>query len=562
MRGQFCLIADDVKLGSDVAIYNFVNLYGCEIGDGTKIGSFVEIQKGARIGRNCKVSSHTFICEGVEIEDEVFIGHGVNFINDKYPRATAEGGALQTEADWTLLRTTVRRGASIGTGATILGNIEIGERAIIGAGAVVTRNVPPGATVAGNPARVLERQDTEPEDSGLRIKSSMPFILSPESSGSEFSNPMIPFVDLKAQYQSIKGEVDAAIQRVLDNTSFILGREVEAFEEAFAGYVGARFCVGVSNGTAAVQLAVMACGIGAGDEVIVPANTFFASAEGVSTAGASPVFVDADPISYAIDVAKIEAAITERTRAIMPVHLYGQSADLDPILELAKRHNLFVIEDAAQAHGALYKERRVGSFGHAASFSFYPGKNLGAYGEGGAVMTNDEEVARRLRLLRDHGSERKYHHDIIGYNFRLEGIQGAVLSVKLKHLDGWNDLRREHAVLYDELLHESGLALPREMDYARHIYHLYVVQAAERDALQKSLTAAGVQTGIHYPIPIHLQPAYAFLGHREGDFPEAERQARSVLSLPMFPELTREQIEQVAQAIHAAGRAQKAGTVI
>ncbi len=361
---------------------------------------------------------------------------------------------------------------------------------------------------------------------------------------------MIPFVDLKAQYRSIKAEVDAAIQRVLDNTSFILGREVEAFEAAFAEYVGAKFCVGLSNGTAAVQLAVTACGLAAGDEVIVPANTFFATAEGVSTAGAMPVFVDADPVSYNIDAHKIEAAITDRTRAIMPVHLYGQPADLDPIFELAAKHDLIVIEDAAQAHGSEYKSRRVGALGRAGCFSFYPGKNLGAYGEGGAVVTDDEEVARRLRLLRDHGSERKYHHEIIGYNFRLEGLQGAVLSVKLKYLDGWNALRREHAARYDELLRESGLTLPLEMEYARHVYHLYVVQTDERDALQTSLNEAGVQTGVHYPIPIHLQPAYASLGHKAGDFPEAESQASRVLSLPMFAELTDEQIESVAEVIY------------
>jgi dTDP-4-amino-4,6-dideoxygalactose transaminase len=298
-----------------------------------------------------------------------------------------------------------------------------------------------------------------------------------------------------------------------------------------------------------VQLAVTACGLGAGDEVIVPANTFFATAEGVSTAGATPVFVDCDAVSYNLDPQLIEAAITERTRAIMPVHLYGQAADLDPIFDIAERHNLFVIEDAAQAHGSLYKERRTGALGRAGCFSFYPGKNLGAYGEGGAVVTNDEGVARRVRLLRDHGSEQKYRHEIIGYNFRLEGIQGAVLNVKLGHLDKWNDLRRAHAADYNELLAGSSLTLPREMPYARHIYHLYVVQTEERDALQKRLNEAGVQTGIHYPIPIHLQPAYAFLGHQPGDFPEAERQAQRVLSLPMFPELTTEQIESVTKVI-------------
>jgi dTDP-4-amino-4,6-dideoxygalactose transaminase len=360
---------------------------------------------------------------------------------------------------------------------------------------------------------------------------------------------MIPFVDLRAQYLSIKAEIDEAIARVLDTTAFVLGREVEAFERAFAEYLGAEYCVGLNSGTAAVQLAVMACGLGSGDEVLVPANTFFASAEGVSTAGATPVFVDADAASYTIDPQRIEAAITGRTRAIMPVHLYGQAADLDPIFEIAARHNLVVIEDAAQAHGALYKGKRVGALSLAGCFSFYPGKNLGAYGEGGAVVTNDPEVARRVRLLRDHGSEQKYRHEVVGYNFRLEGIQGAVLNVKLGHLDRWNDLRRAHAARYNELLSESGLTLPREMPYGRHIYHLYVVQTEERDALQQKLNAAGVQTGIHYPVPIHLQPAYASMGHAPGDFPESEQQARRVLSLPMFPELTDEQIEKVAESI-------------
>jgi dTDP-4-amino-4,6-dideoxygalactose transaminase len=360
---------------------------------------------------------------------------------------------------------------------------------------------------------------------------------------------LVPFVDLQAQYRSIKAEVDAGIARVLESAAFILGREVEAFEAAFAEYVGARFCVGVSNGTAAVQLALMACGVGEGSEVIVPANTFFASAEAVSTSNATPVFVDADPVSYNIDVSKIEAAVTDRTRAILPVHLYGQAADLDPVFEIAERHNLIVIEDAAQAHGARYKGRRVGALARAGCFSFYPGKNLGAYGEGGAVVTNDPEVARTLRLLRDHGSERKYRHEIVGYNFRLEGIQGAVLSVKLRHLDEWNALRRSTAARYGELLSGSKLTLPRELPYAEHVYHLYVVQSEARDALQKKLAQAGVQTGIHYPVPIHLQPAYSSLGHEPGDFPEAERQAARVLSLPMFPELTEKQIMHVAETI-------------
>jgi dTDP-4-amino-4,6-dideoxygalactose transaminase len=363
----------------------------------------------------------------------------------------------------------------------------------------------------------------------------------------------VPFVDLQAQYRSIKAEIDAAVQRVLDTSAFILGREVESFERDFAGYVGARECVGVSNGTAALHLALMACGVGAGDEVIVPANTFFATPEAVSAAGATPVFADVDPVTYNLDPAKTEAAVTERTRAVIPVHLYGQPADLDAVDEVAKRHNLTVIEDAAQAHGARYKGRRVGALARAGCFSFYPGKNLGAYGEGGAVTTDDPEVARRVRLLRDHGSTVKYRHEVVGYNLRLEGIQGAVLSVKLKHLDGWNALRRRHAARYRELLgplEEAGaLSLPREAAYAEHVYHLFVVQTSARDSMQRFLSAANVHTGVHYPVPAHLQPAYAALGRREGDFPESERQSRRVLSLPMFAELTERQLAYVAHAV-------------
>ena len=361
---------------------------------------------------------------------------------------------------------------------------------------------------------------------------------------------MIPFVDLQAQYRSIKGEVDDAIGRVLASAAFVMGREVATFEAAFAEYTGARHCVCVSNGTAAIQLALTACGIGAGHEVIVPANTFFATAEAVSNAGATPVFVDVDPVSYTIDPTKIEAAVTPRTRAIIPVHLYGQAADLDPIFAIAARNNLTVIEDAAQAHGSLYKGRRVGALGRAGCFSFYPSKNLGAYGEGGAVTTDDGEVARRVRRLRDHGSARKHTHEVVGHNFRLDELQGAVLAVKLRHLDRWNEMRRTMAALYSRWLPASEkLQLPRELDYAHHVYHLYVAQADERDQLSEALKAAGIETGIHYPVPIHLQPAFASLGYGAGDLPEAERQARRVISLPMFPELTEEQVRRVAEAI-------------
>jgi len=371
----------------------------------------------------------------------------------------------------------------------------------------------------------------------------------PNNPGSADTNPLVPFVDLKAQYQTIKSEIEAAISRVVESGRYILGPEVEKFEKDFAKYVGARFCVGVNSGTAALQLALMATGVGATDEVIVPANTFFATAETVSTAGARPVFVDADSVAYTIDVSKIENAITPRTRAIIPVHLYGQPADLDPIFEIARRHNLSVIEDAAQAHGAEYKGRRVGALGDVGCFSFYPAKNLGAYGDAGAIVTDDDMVARRLRLLRDHGSDRKYYHEIVGYNSRLETLQAAVLAVKLRHLESWTRLRRRHAAQYHELLKTGSLVLPRELEYARHVYHLYVVQSDRRDELQRKLAAAGVQTGIHYPVPIHLQPAYSSLGYRAGDFPETEKQSQHVLSLPMFAELTDEQINLVAEAL-------------
>ncbi|HSV32922.1 MAG TPA: DegT/DnrJ/EryC1/StrS family aminotransferase [Pyrinomonadaceae bacterium] len=372
----------------------------------------------------------------------------------------------------------------------------------------------------------------------------------PNNPGSAATNPLVPFVDLKAQYQTIKSEIEAAISRVVESGRYILGPEVEKFEKDFAKYVGARFCVGVNSGTAALQLALMATGVGATDEVIVPANTFFATAETVSTAGARPVFVDADSVAYTIDVSKIENAITPRTRAIIPVHLYGQPADLDPIFEIARRHNLSVIEDAAQAHGAEYKGRRVGALGDVGCFSFYPAKNLGAYGDAGAIVTDDDMVARRLRLLRDHGSDRKYYHELVGYNFRLETLQAAVLAVKLRHLESWTRLRRRHAAQYHELLKTGSLVLPRELEYARHVYHLYVVQSDRRDELQRKLAAAGVQTGIHYPVPIHLQPAYSSLGYRAGDFPETEKQSQHVLSLPMFAELTDEQINLVAETLN------------
>lgn len=364
----------------------------------------------------------------------------------------------------------------------------------------------------------------------------------------------IPLVDLKAQYLSIKDEIDAAIQRVVDSTSFIMGPDVRAFEEEFARFCGVQHAVGVDSGTAALHLAFLACGIGPGDEVITTPHTFIATIGMLGRVGARPVFVDIDPRTYNIDPARIEAAITERTQAIMPVHLYGQPAEMDPILEIADRHGLKVIEDAAQAHGAEYKGRRAGSMGHVAIFSFYPGKNLGAYGDAGALVTNDGEIAEKARLLRNHGRRDKYEHLLQGFNYRMDTLQAAILGAKLAHLKEWNEARRRHAATYRELLSGLDLVLPYEPEHVRAVYHLFVVRlqgslSQERDALREHLKARGISTGIHYPIPLHLQPAYRHLGYKEGDFPITEECARQVLSLPMYPELTQEQMEEVTRAI-------------
>jgi len=354
---------------------------------------------------------------------------------------------------------------------------------------------------------------------------------------------LIPFLDLKAQYRSIKEEVDAAIADVITNTQFILGPAVEGFERDFAAYCGVDYCVGVNSGTSALHLAMLAAGVGEDDEVITVSHTFVATAAAIMYCGARPVFVDVTPGTYTMDAALIEAAITPRTKAIMPVHLYGQCADMHPIMEIARKHKLVIIEDAAQAHGARYRGKRAGSIGDIAIFSFYPGKNLGAYGEGGAVVTNNRDYVDRMRMLRDHGQSRKYAHDILGYNYRLEGIQGAVLGVKLRHLDDWNRARRAHAAKYRSLLKANLL---EEASYGEPVYHIFPLFSPQRDALQAHLTARGIATGIHYPIPVHLQKAFG----ESGSFPITERAARETLSLPMFAELTEEQIATVAATVN------------
>jgi len=567
---NFQSVAADVKLGDNVKLARFVNLYGCAIGDDTKIGAFVEIQKNSIIGRRCKISSHTFVCEGVTIEDQVFVGHGVAFINDSYPRATNPAGELQTEKDWHVEKTVVKKGASIGSGATILSRVTIGENAIIGAGSVVTKDVPPNTIVAGNPAKRLRTIDQETE-----VSSPAPAI-----------SQAIPFLDLASPHQQLEEELVSVLRAALRKAAFIGGPEVESFEREFAQFCDTQHCVGVSNGTDALRFILIAAGIGRDDLVITVPNTFIATAEAISQAGAELAFVDIDELTYNMDPGQLERYLEDecsfspqgqlthrktgkRVRAVVPVHLYGQMADMDRILELADRYGLIVIEDACQAHGAEYfstkqhRWRKAGSVGVAAAFSFYPGKNLGACGEAGAVTTNDEQLANRIRMLRDHGQAKKYFHDVEGYNGRLDAIQAAFLRVKLRHLEEWNAQRRERAASYDSLLAgKNDVIAPHEPSWSKAVYHLYVIRSEKRDALITHLKNEDIGTGIHYPIPLHLQKAYSSLPYGQGDFPVSERVAAQIVSLPMYPQLTAEQqarvVDEILQFVQARELSQSA----
>ena len=360
----------------------------------------------------------------------------------------------------------------------------------------------------------------------------------------------VQFLDLKSQYESIRDEIETALQQVLDTTAFAGGKYVEQFENEFASYCKCKHAVGVSNGTEALWMALLALEVGQGDEVITVPNTFIATIEAISFCGAKPVFVDIDEKTYNMDPALLEAAITPRTKAIIPVHLYGQMADMNPIMEIARSHGLFVIEDASQAHGAKYMGQPAGSIGDVGCFSFYPGKNLGAYGEAGAIVTNNTELASTMKMFRDHGQEKKYYHSIIGWNARMDGFQGAVLGVKLKHLSNWNKKRRNNARKYHEQMVElDDIVLPFESDYVKHVYHIYSIRAQNTGKLMNFLREKEIFCAMHYPVPIHLQKSYQFLGLRKGSFPVTEKCAEEQLSLPMYPELAEEQIEYVASEI-------------
>ena len=545
-------ISADVKLGENVQLSKFINLYGCEIGADTKIGAFVEIQKNARVGKHCKISSHTFICEGVTVEDNVFIGHGVMFINDTYPRATTAGGSLQTEADWKVEQTLVGKGASIGSNATILAKTKIGENAIVGAGSVVTKDVPRNAIVAGNPAKILR------------------FIQEPNESKEDEA---IPFLDLITPHLELERELVGAFQQGLRTAGFVGGAVVDRFEEAFARFSNCSHAAAVSSGTDALRFAIMACGIEPGDVVLTVPNTFIATAEAISQSRAIPEFIDVDEQTYNMSAPMLERFLEKQcvrnssdvlislrsgrpVKAIIPVHLYGQMADMDAILALASKYGLTVIEDACQAHGAEYFSKRLnrwmkaGSMGRAAAFSFYPGKNLGACGEGGAVTTDDAEVIETVKMLRDHGQVKKYYHAMEGYNGRLDTIQAGILHAKLPHLAGWNEKRRDRATEYNRLLSSNdGIKTPYEPSWSRAVYHLYVIRTGDREGLIHHLKNAHISTGIHYPIPLHLQKAYVSLNYAVGDFPVTERAAGEIVSLPMFPHLTPNQQARVAAEI-------------
>src|SRR5438874_3357373 len=351
----------------------------------------------------------------------------------------------------------------------------------------------------------------------------------------------VPYFDLAAQYRDLREEIRAAIDRVCGKAAFILGEEVEQFEHAFAEYCGVKHCVGLNSGTSALHLALLAAGVGPGDEVITSANTFIATVEAISYVGATTVFADIDPATANIDAAKIEQAITKRTRAIIPVHLYGRAANLGAITKLAADHGLLLIEDACQAHGASFQGKRVGGFGHSAAFSFYPGKNLGAYGEGGALTTNDDEVAKLARALRSHGETVRYVHKYVGYNYRMDGFQAAVLNVKLKHLDEWTSKRQAFSSLYSESLAGARVDLPQDSPEAACVYHLFVSYVEDRDRVRAALQERGVQTAVHYPKPVHLQEGLEHLGYKEGSLPSTERACERVMSMPLFPEMTVEQ---------------------
>jgi dTDP-4-amino-4,6-dideoxygalactose transaminase/acetyltransferase-like isoleucine patch superfamily enzyme len=541
------VIGKNCTIGTGVVVYRgtelkdscFLGDYAsvrenCKLGETVLVGQRVVVENSVEIGDNTKIQTGAYITSSTKIGESVFIAPMVTTTNDNYMGRTEKRFAERSGASF-------EKGCRVGGGATILPGVTIGEEAFVAAGSLVTRDVPGYQLVMGAPARVVR---SVPEEE---------LVFQPEAKQDEKTS--VPSFDLKRQNAELRKEIADILDKTIASGQFILGDHVKALEEEIAQLCGTKYGIGVANGSDALLLALLACGVGPGDEVITTPFTFFATAGSIVRAGAVPVFVDIDPKTYNIDPEKIEEKITSRTKAIMPVHLFGQSAAMDRIVEIARTKGLMVIEDAAQALGAEYLGRPVGSMGDAGCISFFPTKNLGCFGDGGMVVTNDDQIAARVRMLRVHGTRKKYYHELMGINSRLDAIQAALLHVKLPHFAEWIERRQDNAKLYGDLFKASGLAIsgfvetPYHLPGALHTYNQYTIAARKRDELRDYLKQRGIGTTIYYPLPLHLQPVFKDMGHKAGDFPHAEQAAVTVLSLPIFPELTEEEARLVVGAI-------------
>lgn len=549
------VIGDNTVIRSHTVIYAGTKIgAGCHIGHGTLIREHTEIGNKSSLGGHCYIEHHCKLGDNVRIqgktglaeyticEDNVWIGPCVITTNTLHPTCTRAKECLHGPI--------LREGCIIAAQVSIAPDVEIGRNAFVGLGAVVMRSVPDGAAVLGNPARKVGERSaaTCPYD---MLDGKKPYLPKDAQEMKEaMIDPKIPLVDLSAQHQELKLEIRLAIDTVILNSRYISGKEVREFETAFAAFCGVKRAVGVASGTDALIVALKALGVGPGDEVITAVNSFIATPEAVLAVGATPVFADVDPKTHTIDPRKAAEKVTAKTKAIIPVHLYGQPAAMDEILKLAEKRGLKVVCDAAQAHGAEFDGRPIGQLGDATCFSFYPGKNLGAYGDAGAVVTQDEELGERMAMLRDHGRKEKYEHAFVGINSRLDTIQAAVLKTKLPLLAKWNDLRRKWAQRYNEGLAGLPVVLPTEGPKAKHVWHLYVVEVDDRDRLNGYLNREKkIGAGVHYPIPLHLQPALAHLGYKRGDFPVAEKAAGRILSLPLYPHLSEKLVDRVIAGV-------------
>lgn len=557
---ETAVIDEPCSIGAGTKIWHFSHVMkGAVVGEKCNIGANVLIGSDVKIGNGCKIQNNVSVYEGVTLEDYVFCGPSMVFTNVYNPRC-------EIPRMKEIRPTLVKRGATIGANATIVCGYTIGQYAFIGAGSIVTKDVTDYSLVVGNPARRIgwmcecgnRLQGQDVIGSVFTCASCEKTYRRNEKGISEnipgvATNIAVPLLDLEQQYYSIKTEIDQAIGRVVESQHFILGPEVEFLEKEISAYCGIKYAVGVSSGTDALLISLMALGIGPGDEVITTPFTFFATVGSIVRVGATPVFADIEPETFNLDPKEVERRITGKTKACIPVHLYGQSADMNPLKSLAKEHGFALIEDAAQALGTEYEGTRVGTLGDIGCFSFFPSKNLGAFGDGGIIVTNDSGLADRIRSLRNHGSKPKYYHKIVGGNFRLDALQAAVLRVKLKYLESWTAGRRRNAEFYNTMFQEQRLTseivtLPpcvRE----RHIYNQYVIRVKDRDRLKEFLKSQGISTEIYYPLPMHLQECFEHLGYLRGDFPVSEESAQQVLAIPIYPELTEEKSRYVVNKI-------------